>query len=39
MFPAWFFDVLILGALTLTALSAACLLALLYRDWRNGRLW
>jgi hypothetical protein len=39
MFPEWFFNVLIVGALTLTGGSAAALLLLLFRDWRKGKLW
>lgn len=39
MFPQWFFNALILAALSLTAISAVGLLLLLYRDWKKGRLW
>lgn len=39
MFPRWLFDLLIVGALVLTALSAVSLLGLFYFDSRNKRLW
>jgi len=39
MFPSWFFNVVIVGAIVLTAVSAIGLLGLLVRDWKNGRLW
>jgi hypothetical protein len=39
MFPVWFFNVLIIGALVLTAGSAAGLLLLIFRDWKRGTLW
>jgi len=39
VFPSWFFNALIVAALILTAVSAAGLVTLLVRDWRNGRLW
>jgi hypothetical protein len=39
MFPGWFFNLVIVGAIALTGLSAFALMALLVRDWKNGRLW
>lgn len=39
MFPVWFFNLLILSALLLTAFSAVGLVLLLLRDWKTGRLW
>jgi hypothetical protein len=38
-FPSWFFDLVIVGAITLTGLASIALLVLLYRDWKGGRLW
>lgn len=39
LFPDWFLAALVYGGITLAALGACVLLALLVRDGRGGRFW
>lgn len=39
LFPQWFVEWLIIGALGGTAAGALALAALLFYDWRRGDLW
>jgi hypothetical protein len=39
LFPQWFVEWLIFGALAGTAAGAMALAVLLFHDWRRGELW
>lgn len=39
IFPLVILEVLVYAALAVSALAPVILLALLYRDWREGKLW
>ncbi len=38
-FPSFLVEILILGSLAMTLIGAVLLLALLYRDHRNNKIW